>query len=462
MRRSFPLVLALLACCAPLAAQSWQVFGIVQNTEGEALPGASVYLNDSTGVVSDDNGYYKLTAPQRPTQLIVQHLGHFSRRIPLGPELFEANSARLDLALTPQATALPTLDIVAAKVQELVQEDWASSIYDYEFAGKNLLLLLREQKRYYLRLMDERGGLLAQVELPEQPIRLHQSCTGGIHVVAGTFAQEISLDGSALDTFPRYGVRHFLKTVEPCVLKNDRYYVYRASGSMNQVLHYWYYDAYGGRHKWLDVVDSAGVQEAKHAYGAFRRNEPFTQRGAPAPTPAPTLADELEASVADDFGIPLDIRHLLHFAETGAQMAWLGSLEALRNDSAYAPLFRMGRELLIFDHVNGTLRRFDDLFRLMQELPIRYHTERGWRKELLRDAANSALYAHFDPDGAHALQKIDPATGLATQTYPLPEVLYISRKFKVRDGYLYYLGQPNPNVPNSKLYKVNIAQRNKP
>ncbi|MCC6281847.1 MAG: hypothetical protein IT262_14685 [Saprospiraceae bacterium] len=446
---------------APLSAQNWEVYGVIRSTTGEVVPGASVYIDDTTGVVSNEQGQYKIVSAQRPRVLIVQQLSHFSRRILLQADTFSNRRLRLDVVLTAQFVALPQVDIVSPKVEVLLEEDFTNDLFDYEFAGENLLLLLRRNRQHVLRLVGESGEVLTEMVLAGNPRSLHRSCTGGLHAVGSDIVQELILNSLQLDTFPRYPAGKFRSIIEPCVLKNDRYYVYRKSAVFNQAVYYWYFDTYGGRHPLTEILNRASIREAYRAYRYFLYNMPFTVR--PEKTPYSESIDkgfQLDA-FPDEYDVPLNIQALLPLALSANQNAWLGVLKTIESDSNYAPMFKIGDRILVFDHINGEIRQFDDAFRKEDAIPIAYQKGKGWKKELLKDDVTQAMYAHFAPDGRHELQKIDVSTGNTLKSYPLDEVLYLSHHFKIRDGYLYYLGQENVNIPNYKLFKVNIAQQSK-
>jgi hypothetical protein len=345
-------------------------------------------------------------------------------------------------------------------VQILIEEDFSNDIYDYEFAGANLLLLLRRKQQHLLRLVGANGDVLAEIVLAGNPRLLHRSCTGGLHAVGSQFAQELIVNVLELDTFPRYPLRKFKTIIEPCVLKNDRYYVYRQVMLLKQAVRYTFFDAYGGRHPLTDVWNSAAIREAYTAYRNFMNNEPFVVR----PVPPAELIDKdfrLDA-FPDEYNISLDIKSLLPLVMSADQNSWLGAMKIIEADSNYAPMFKLNDKILVFDHIHGEIRQFDDAFRKEGTIPIYYQKEKGWRKELLKDDVTEVLYAHFAPNGRHELQKIDVSSGNTVKSYPLDEVLYLSHRFKIRDGYLYYLGQEDVNIPNYKLFKVNIAQQGKP
>ena len=441
---------------APLAAQqNWQISGYIRSETGEALPGSLVQINDSTGMVADADGFFRIQSDARPAVLIARCLGYFPRRIALRNDDFQGQKVRVDVVLTAQETAIQEVSITAKKVEVLAEENFSTDIYDYAFAGEHLLLLLRERKRYYIRLVSESGEKLDELQLDGQPTLLHRSCTGNLHLAGGLFAQELTVNGLHLDTFPRYSLRKFRQFVLPCVQQSRGYYFFRVTGLFNQSVTYVYFDPEQKRHLLAIVRDEAGEAEAMQAYDAFRSG-------------APVFIHQLESLPGIDAGFPsggapepADIfseAALQQYASSHAQLAHWSWLQSIKMDSVYAPLLKIGDTLLLFDHVKGALRRFDATFSDDRTVPLAYQQDDGWQKDLVLDETSRKVYGRFAPGGRQSLRRIDLATGRVNAEYPLPEVTYISRNFRMRNGFLYFLGRADANVPNASLYKVSIFQ----
>lgn len=436
---------------------AWQISGQIRSEAGEPLPGTLVQIDDSTGVVADAEGYFQLSAAVRPDELTARCLGFFPRRILLQDSDFQGRNARIELTLTSQETALQEVSITAKKVEVLAEENFLTDIYDYTFAGENLLLLVRERKRYYIRLMNEAGEKLDELQIAGQPTALHRSCTGSLHLAGPVFAQELTLNGSQLDTFSRYSLQKFRQFVAPCVQENRGYYFFRVNGPFNKSVTYLYFDPERNRRVLAVIRDDAGEAEAMEAYGALRSG-------------APLFIHSLEAmpGVSDGFNAlgtaePADLFNdaaLQQYANSHAQMAHWSWLQALKMDSVYAPLLKIGDTLMLFDHIRGELRRFNDTYSRETKVPLQYHLAKGWKKELLKDEATQVVYGHFAPGDRHCLRRIHLDTGNTGTEYPLPEVPHISGNFKMRNGFLYFLGRADNNIPNASLYKVNIFQKN--
>ena len=155
----------------------------------------------------------------------------------------------------------------------------------------------------------------------------------------------------------------------------------------------------------------------------------------------------------------VSITQLLKKAQTNSQIAHLGNIERIKTDSVYAPLMKSGDTLFLFDHVHGLLHQFTSPDEDFWSVPIDYQTDKGWQTELLYDRQTHRFYALFWNQGKYLLKKIDTLSGKAEVTYLLDEMPLWSKKIKIYNGYLYYLGQEDPNVPNYVLKKIDFQRR---
>lgn len=448
--------IALCCTCGLFAQNNWQISGYVRSASGEAIPGALAQIDDSTGAVSDAAGRFAIRAARRPSELTVRCLGFFPRRLVLRNDDFTDARALLDIVLTDQETPLQEVSITAKRVEALAEENFSTDIYDYVFAGEHLLLLMRDRKRYYARLLSESGEKLHEIQLDGQPTLLHRSCTGSLHLAGDFFAQELTLNGQRIDTFPRYSLQKFRQFVLPCVEQSKGHYYFRVRGLFNKSVTYVYFDPERRRQLLIVIEDEAGKEEAMAAYGDLRSGAPLFINRSPSP------------GAGDGFGLPdlgdpvnmFSDDALQHYANSNEQLAHWSWMQVIKSDSVYAPLIKAGDTLLLFDHVNGDLYRFaTPPLREKQPGVLSYRKEAGWQREILKDEATQTLYAHFAPGGNHLLRRINARTGSITAEYPLSDVPLVSRNFKIRNGFLYFLGQAQVGVPNASLYKVNIFSK---
>lgn len=453
MKRLFTVFFCCL-CATLMEAQSgsWHLTGRVYGEGGDLLPGATVVIDKTVQVVTDSGGFFDLRLSQRPEEIIVRHIGYFPQRMRFDTVVFSDNSARLLFFLVSNAVALPEVAVAGKPVETLFQENFQTNLIDYAFAGKDLLLLVREGKKYFLRLATDAGRVLAEMRLPpEHFTQLHQSCTGDFHVAGDTWAWEVALRSARIDTLPRYPASRFYALVEPCVLIHNDLYFFREMGPFRQSVRYVYFDLHQQRHLLAYIRDAAAEEQLLRRYReiltAYMQTIPDVDRDdilagkSPLANPAYAMKPE----------------NLAKMAETNALVGAIGFFNVLAADSVYAPMFMTGGKLCIFDHVNDVLLRFQPESLDDSPVKIDYHRAPGWRKEVIPDVALDRVYGRFSgKGGALVLKEIDTGSGRVRREYA-PEIApYLADRFQMRNGYLYFIGQPEASVPNRRLYKVNL------
>lgn len=440
-----------------LSSQTWFVSGIVRGEDAAPLVGASVVADDRCSARTDANGFYVLRCDQRPLAMTVRYVGHFTQRTVLQPNAFTNQRAELDWVLDSQNPAIPEVTIAAKPMEAIVSENLNTHLFDFGFVGENLLLLIREKRRYWLRLMTEKGGILSQIELSGTPTLLHRSCTGNFHVIGDQFGWEIALHRDRLDTLPRYAKTYFTRYVQPCAQQMGEQYYFQSHGLLNQSVQYHVFSEGQKPVKIFEVKDQSGARYALGAVRDFFANKPIIFR-----TQAFSYSrygSQLEAAMfGESEGNLSELESMLGFVchECYDQIHRLSELEVIRRDSVYAPLLKIRDTLCLFDHVNGRLVRFGPQMAGMEVIPIRYFLENGWQKLLLVDEQSQRIYARFSRQGGMILKEISPYSGAVLRTLDVSIAPYLSKKFKMRNGMLYFIGQPNINQPNQQLYRVNI------
>jgi len=436
-----------------LSAQTpgWTVSGTVRDETDEALPGATIQLDDSTQAVTNAAGAFQLRASRRPGRITVRCVGYFAQRIALDTVPASGRNLNLTITLLPNTVSLPEVAISSKPVETIFEEDFKTNLLDYVFAGKDLVLLVHEGKKYVLRLTDDNGRILASLTLPGVAERLHQSCTGDFHAVGEIWAWEFTRFDMRLDTFPRYAASEFHRLVEPCVLEHRGYYFFRKSGPFRQSVQYTYYDPERKQHLLAVIRDETAEAQLLRRYrsilAAYMQTIPDVDKDDILEGKSP-LADPMQALNPDN---------LTKMAETNALVTEIGFFSQLAQDSVYAPLFKIGPDLYLFDHQNDRLLRFNVAPWQDESDSLRYHRTSGWKKEVLVDAGLERAYGRFQDRGGYLiLKEINLQTGQAGKMYRPATLPFLAENFKIRNGTLYCIGQPDVNVPNKRLYKANI------
>jgi len=112
------LLLSLLWFTSAMFAQdNFTVSGVITDaSNGETAFGASVYLKDTTiGAITNEYGFYSITAPKGTYTLIVSYIGYTSQKI----EINLNENEKVNLELSPSNTALDTVIIKAEESEQI-------------------------------------------------------------------------------------------------------------------------------------------------------------------------------------------------------------------------------------------------------------------------------------------------------------------------------------------------------
>ncbi len=123
----------------------------------------------------------------------------------------------------------------------------------------------------------------------------------------------------------------------------------------------------------------------------------------------------------------------------------------------YAPLFVSGDTLLVFDHANGLLRKFDHGLKERGSVPLSYLRKEhrsGWDGKVVQDRRTQGLFVLFKRNGRCWLRSIDPVSGSMGArtdiTYRYPE------RLQVHDGFAYYVYRPSESLQKKAIYRERI------
>lgn len=439
----------------PVNCQTWKVSGLIQDEQGSTLAGVSMYIDGAFEMASDGEGRFSVELPAMPRDITLRYLGYFTQRKVLSGADFQQNEARLEFSLLSQSPLLQEVVISAKPLETIIQEDFNTDFYDFGFAGNHLLLLLREKKRYLLRLMDDDGDALSEIQLPAPCRILHKSCVGNFHVVGDQWAWEVAFRGNNIDTLPRYPQRNFLRFVAPCAQESAGRYYFAQHGLLNQSVRYVVFENGMEPRIAFDIHNDKGERAAELALDDFFNGKPFIARTA---IRADGPESEFESLLmTEKSGQLSNVEGLLALSGYGCDQIYrISELENIRRDSVYAPMFRVNDTLILFDHPHDRMIRFGPKLDRTDIRFTSYHHQKGWGKLILQDEANNRFFACFFENKGLKLEELDAWTGTVSKTWGMELAPYIAEKFKIRNGLLYFLGQPDMNTPNKMLYKMNI------
>lgn len=450
----------------------WQVLGQVVDSAGAALSGATIILDGSVKAVTHKDGLFAVSGRSRPQILDIRMVGYQSHRISLDTAEWKDQQLSLTIIMRQAITLLGEALVSASPIQVVFEEDYSMDLLDFRLVDPDfLLLLLKSKRKTLLRLTNEKGAVQAELRLPDGalPHALHRCCTGTYHVVGDQWSWELILKGDKMDTLGRYPSTDFYKYVEPCQALVDGIYFFRKMGPFGQSVRYTWVDPNGDPHPLVYIVDGAGMKRAFEIVQGFKSRENFAApRGYELDPNCPFCTDPVEHYLerqleALDLKDTVGVQGMAYYNDD--QMAFLSNLDGLRSDSMYVPMFVLGDTIFLFNHPEGSLMRVKpkpnqkEAALAIEKIGIRYQEEKDWKKQVIVDAGLLRAYARFlSASKGLILKEIELGTGRTNRKYAIPNTPYLAGKHQIRDGNLFFIGQPDVTIPNQRLYKVDLFQ----
>ena len=93
---------------------------------------------------------------------------------------------------------------------------------------------------------------------------------------------------------------------------------------------------------------------------------------------------------------------------------------------------------------------------MIQEIPISFHNNKYWNREIFVDDVKGKVYTLFRKDGISTIQEINMKTGELANSVVIPELPFID-KIKIINNNIYFLyTEHNEQSDYQKLYKMKI------
>lgn len=418
----------------PLQAQV-RISGQLRDSSGYApVAFASFIVKGGTeGGLTDAFGRYQVTVKKLPVTLVFNALGYERLEASIGD-----TSAR-QLTIRRKPLQLSEVSITPDKVETLHAKD-AFSFLDYRFYDDYLLALTgkRGTNRKYLLLIDPDGKTLSSLQVNANAESLYSDCLGAVHFETPDSVFQVYYDYEKLRLLYSSTRDTFMQLMTPCKCQVEDYYYFGWPRYRALKLDYYSINWY---HKG-EYVPLRSISDSSKIKG-FQQNydlQYFLERRRQRPAPDPRYA------------VPVDFlqQHLDSFRLTEklseADQRWLTPVKA--------PLYRVGKEIIIFNYIDTLIERYDKSGQKLSEAPFTLEKDKRLQDDFLVDDITNEIYGIVEHDGISELKRIDVQTGLVKKTFTVPDRTYITHPL-VRNGVLYFLWHdPSDDQPRkiSKMY----------
>jgi len=399
--------------------------GIIFEKETEmSLAGAHVLIEGSSfGTISGPDGSFRLSITEFPITLKVTHIGFEERFFTVSENL---RNEILMLGMNISAEMLDGITITDKKA-ELIFKDESYSVLDFEFHENGLMLLifrnrLRRAELVLLSNMNDTLALLAKI--PGKATSLHRDCLDHIHYVAVDSAYQIQFTGNELKLLYPADIRLFQPVARAFAAYHKDNYYFAIPRMYDQVIEYIRYDSIADDYiTFREVYDSKKLKILKDnpghhgLLGSFRNDDlEFALLLMGNSTSMKAQRDAYKSS-----------RHISIEAHY---------LKTIIYTPLYAPLFKSGEQMIIFNHPESQIEFLTPYGQLEATTPIDYHQKKDWEELILKDEIRDEYYTVYIHSNRASLHSLDIQSGVLGDAnilhYPFV------RKILVRNGYVYF------------------------
>ncbi len=365
------------------------------------------------GDFSNLDGSFQIGIKEFPSIIIFSYVGYENFIL----ELDQKPSEPITIYLELSSFGLPEIEITAQpKIEKLTNKSF--TVKDFLILDDKILILTYADifSGNKLILQNWQGELLDELPLKKVKVNnLHQGCLGSIHLLGKSHGYEMSIMDSSILLLAKYPKKQFEKLIEPCVESSKDFIYRRKYTGRDQILTY-------------QVVS----KKEKIILNTLR------------------IIDELNLRRSKD-------DHLMQ-SQMGIPLSWIQvqAWNSLMYKPLYSPLVNLGEELCLFNHTVGYLEFTTLKGKNKRYLPITYHENKKWHKQILFDKKNNKVYTAFNTKKGKTIHRINLNDG-TTQPVLFLDCNFVE-KMDIEDGYLFYLesGRENANR-NRILQKVKLG-----
>lgn len=425
------------------------VIGKVTDQFNRPIADVHVYSVESRlGQVTDKYGVFKLRMKPLPVNFTCSHIGFFESGISITEEqIFNRKSDTIfvDIAMARRTMKLDAISVNASGIESVFYKPEILLI-DYEFWMNRLLLLLKVDKKYRVRMLDFEYNTLAELEFPWELDSFYRNAFGGVHVIAADTVYQLYLKPNDLELLDVTSKDKFEKFVKQCVVATDSLLVFPDLMNHNKDQLYFSVNRNTKQKNILHhIFDEVAAKYAQIYYNKivsiYCANVPMTMN---------KIYDGTWDGDVNSLNIPFT-------RDNFELIIWYNKVVT---KPISAPIFESNNEIVLFDHVNDSLFRYDVIGRKIASLPISYHKDKKWTDRIISDF-NGNYYAVFEKSGISYLKQIDLKSGEIISVTKIEQHTF-PQNLKVRDGYVYYMHTdrhyPYLHKYRTQLYRQKITQ----
>lgn len=382
----------------------------------------SYFSKTKTGTTTNELGIFQIKITKFSTTLEFSFLGYESRFL----EIENDKIKEFVIELRPASAPLPEI-VVSAKQKIDTVFFKPYSVVDYVFLENKILLLAHRNaiKKYTLIALDEKTNQpISEFPLEDyRPKGLLQHCTGEAFLVTESHVYEIAIDSAHIFFPEKIFLGDFYLIDHPCIFANENFLYFERYFYQGQALEY---NAFARPPHYQNDENSIPTDSLeKHTFPLIQNEGNIVRLIEEVGLRMPWSGDIWDENIND---------RLLTLQKSDYS---LRGMMKVFYPKLNAPIFQKGNEVIIFNHEESELQFFTEKGDSLRSIPIDYHKNRKWKKQILFDPIQQRAYTSFNTRWGEEIRAINLKNGRLDITMPIS--LAFIEKPKVRNGFIYFL-----------------------
>lgn len=412
-------------------SQDVVIKGTVANEQNQRVAGAEVRLGQQNAK-TNSKGTFLFKINKFPAQLTIKHSLYKDYLEVIRAPSNKQDTIFLDLIMENKETELEEVTINASRVIWAYQKP-NTHIIDFVLIENEILLVCREDHKYFLRRLDSIGEKIMDLQVEKNPLNFFEDCTGGTHLVYADSIFELKFMGKSIGMLAGHSYIETMEILSPCVIFSEDNFIMKRLGPHNKLVEY--------------VKINRNTKKPDLLY---------------------LTSDRQAMRDLDDYAMSNDIPVLLSNPnyKLPPQMVVLTDRQKWDNQQfyhqilkkpLYAPIFEINDSIYIFDHFKDSALVYTISGKYVRSFQISYHYFENWKSELFLNKEKTKLYAKYEIDGLVTLRQINPSTGKVVNTNILEKHIHPLR-IQIRNNYAYYIYKHYLDNSIHYLYKQPLKE----
>jgi hypothetical protein len=433
------------------------VLGKISDPSGKPVEGVSVTdLNSANNCITDINGMYKISIKPQSTTLLFSYIGFKTVKKNISSaKIKKAIDGRIfiDVKLEQEVYTLSGVDI-SGKAYEWAYKNPKAWITDYEFINDTgILLLMIENQRHFLRIVNEHSNVLHDYNIKVRNARFFRDCFNNIHMLTNNTTNQIYIfDSLGIYVYPDQSISTFREVLYPCICNdnNSLYFIkyfdfnqivvlYKINMTTKQKVTIYYVINQNNITINRDIVSEIiKLKSNSGSYKDLSNNNPDNEVENPAELGYDIMDSWLSAEEKNNRKVR-DLRYTLFLYTRPVKLDVL-----YLNDSIFV-IDHFNYKMLVFG-VDSSIIRSVDLDRNNYDLA---------HSVIFTDFENKRIFLTYSVNGIANIKELNLSDLSIKREFKISEHIH-PQKIKIRGDYVYYLYGGIINEAKKYLYKEKL------